>query len=81
MQNTVRRIIYVLKPHDHSVYAWCPECHGWGINMPNDSQCGNCGGMQCVEYYPTGTPSNNRARWTPRLLAWLKICVGLGLRQ
>ncbi len=40
------------KEHEHSIYTHCWECNKWGINMPNDKTCGNCGSTDITDYYP-----------------------------
>lgn len=62
LRSFVRRIWYVTIPHQHSIYCWCPECHNFGINLPNDPTCGNCGYKACIEYYPVGTPAKSTGR-------------------
>ena len=39
----------------HSVYTLCSECKSWGINMPLEKQCGNCGYTECKTYYDAET--------------------------
>ena len=35
----------------HSVYTHCRNCWMWGINMPLDKVCGNCGKTTDIETY------------------------------
>ena len=43
--------------HTHSLYVHCLSCRTWGIDMPTPfvqaAQCGNCGSMETVKYYPS----------------------------
>lgn len=39
----------------HSVFTWCKDCHGKGVNIPLNNQCGNCGGKNTVRYYDNET--------------------------
>lgn len=41
--------------NEHSVYAYCPQCSSFGINMPLDNKCGNCGYAKCRTYYDAET--------------------------
>ena len=41
--------------NEHSVYSWCPECQSFGINMPLDNKCGNCGYAKCTTFYDAQT--------------------------
>lgn len=43
-----------MSDHEHaaSVYARCPDCLTWGVPMPGDRVCGNCGGGSTVPYVP-----------------------------
>lgn len=41
-----------------SVYSRCPECQSFGINMPLDTVCGNCGYTKCTTYYSAETIDN-----------------------
>lgn len=43
----------------HSVYCWCPECQSFGINMPLQTVCGNCGYPKCTTYYDVHTINDN----------------------
>jgi len=38
--------------HQASVYTRCHECHIWGINLPGNTRCGNCGGDSTTLYRP-----------------------------
>ena len=41
------------REHQHSIYTHCRSCHTWGVNMPNDRVCGNCGNTEdTTTYYP-----------------------------
>ena len=42
----------------HSVYTLCPECKTWGINMPLEKECGNCGYPKGITYYDAETIDN-----------------------
>lgn len=42
----------------HSVYTLCSECRSWGINMPLEKQCGNCGYTEGKTYYDAETIYN-----------------------
>ena len=39
----------------NSVYTLCPECISWGINMPLEKTCGNCGYTKGKTYYDAET--------------------------
>lgn len=40
----------------HSVYTHCLSCHSWGINMPLNKVCGNCGkNTDTYTYYDSET--------------------------
>lgn len=43
--------------HSHSLYVRCNECHTFGIPMDTNfteaAECGNCGSMNTVKYYPS----------------------------
>lgn len=41
--------------NEHSVYSWCPECQSFGVNMPLDTKCGNCGYAKCTTFYDAQT--------------------------
>lgn len=41
--------------NEHSVFSRCPQCQSFGINMPLDSVCGNCGYKKCLTYYDAET--------------------------
>jgi hypothetical protein len=70
VQRMVRRLWHVLRPHKHSIYVRCLDCHTWGVNIPDDSECGNCRSRNTVEYYPCGSPNPNPTEpLTPRELA------------
>ncbi len=56
LKRFIRRLWRVLTPHQHSIYIHCFECHAWGVNMPDDGKCSNCGSLHTSEYYPTGFP-------------------------
>ena len=45
----------IVGPNIHSVYVLCSECRSWGINMPLDKQCGNCGYTEGKTYYDAET--------------------------
>jgi hypothetical protein len=51
-----RRLFYIIRRHQHSIYVWCPNCHARGVNMPHNPVCCDCGYDKCIEYYPTGVP-------------------------
>lgn len=38
--------------HDRSVFTRCLSCDAWGINLPGEMACGNCGGTDTVLYSP-----------------------------
>jgi hypothetical protein len=42
----------------HSVYMHCNKCQTWGIGMPLDRICGNCGSSDTVKYYDLETISS-----------------------
>lgn len=58
LQRLVRRLWRVITPHRHSIYTKCFDCQMWGINLPDDPKCGNCGSTNTCEYYPTGSPNH-----------------------
>ncbi len=62
LRRLVRRLVHVVKPHHHSIYVRCLDCDKWGINLPDNTECGNCRSHNTVEYYPCGSPS-----WRPLL--------------
>lgn len=39
----------------HSVFTWCKDCHGEGVNIPFNDECGNCGSENTVRYYDKET--------------------------
>lgn len=43
--------------HSHSLYVRCLSCKMFGINTPTRfveaSECGSCGSMETVKYYPS----------------------------
>lgn len=39
----------------NTVYSRCPECASFGVNMPLDNVCGNCGYPKCITYYDAQT--------------------------
>lgn len=43
--------------HTHSLYVRCLDCRLFGIPMPtryvDAAECGNCGSMNTVKYYPS----------------------------
>jgi hypothetical protein len=41
--------------NEHSVYSRCPQCQSFGVNMPLDNVCGNCGYQKCITYYDAQT--------------------------
>ena len=42
----------------HSVYVLCPECKTWGVNMPLNKVCGDCGFLDGITYYDSETINN-----------------------
>lgn len=38
--------------HTSSVYTRCDRCHTFGINLPDEGFCGNCGSRDTVLYRP-----------------------------
>lgn len=39
--------------HDHSIYVHCRSCHTWGVCMPMEKVCGNCGNeVDTTKYFP-----------------------------
>lgn len=42
--------------HTHSLYVHCLKCKSFGVPQPSDFieavECGNCGSMDTVKYYP-----------------------------
>jgi hypothetical protein len=36
----------------HSIYVYCLSCSSWGVNLPGNKCCANCGSSETVEYYP-----------------------------
>lgn len=42
----------------HSVLTVCPECGSYGVNLPLEKQCGNCGYSECWTYYDAETIDN-----------------------
>jgi len=49
-----RRLKYITKEHEHSIYVKCQSCGISGINLPYNDICGNCGSQETIEYYPCG---------------------------
>lgn len=41
--------------NEHSVYVKCGQCGTFGVNMPLDNKCGNCGYEKCITYYDAQT--------------------------
>lgn len=46
----------------HSVYTRCFSCMTWGICMPQDNVCGNCGSTETVEYWDAKTIQSELSR-------------------
>lgn len=42
----------------NSVYVLCPNCKTWGINMPLEKTCGDCGYSEGKTYYDAETIDN-----------------------
>jgi hypothetical protein len=38
--------------HEHSLFLRCLNCNIWGTPMPGDTECGNCGSFETVQYFP-----------------------------
>lgn len=56
----------------HSVYTHCLSCHTWGINLPLEKVCGNCGkDTDTYTYYDSETISSllekQREDWIEKL--------------
>lgn len=49
--------------HEHSIYTMCWHCHSWGINLPGNTVCGDCGSDDTTIYYPL------KDKWLKR--SWL----------
>ena len=51
-----KEVIEAVLPKDgeniHSVYTICWDCLTWGVNVPNNKTCGNCGSKNTSEYFP-----------------------------
>ena len=48
---TMREVL--IENAQHSIYVHCRACHKWGVNMPHDRVCGNCGDTEnTTAYYP-----------------------------
>lgn len=45
--------------NSHTVYSWCSECQSFGINLPLNNVCGNCGYTKCLTYYDAQTINDN----------------------
>lgn len=41
--------------NEHTVYSWCPACLSFGVNLPLDNTCGNCGYARTRTYYDADT--------------------------
>jgi len=40
----------------HSVYVHCNSCYSWGVNLPLEKECGNCGNTEdAFTYYDAET--------------------------
>lgn len=53
MKTAAMAMVVEEREHRHSIYTHCRACHTWGINMPNDKVCGNCGNKEdTTTYYP-----------------------------
>ena len=40
----------------HSVYVYCNSCFSWGVNLPLEKECGNCGNTEdAFTYYDAET--------------------------
>ena len=35
----------------NSIYTYCYDCKMFGINIPNNKQCGNCNSNDTILYY------------------------------
>jgi hypothetical protein len=42
----------------HSVYTHCLSCYMWGVNIPFEKECGNCGSLETLTYYDSETINN-----------------------
>lgn len=42
----------------HTVHSWCPQCLSFGVNMPLENECGNCGHTATRTYYDAKTINN-----------------------
>ena len=38
--------------HCYTVYTRCLHCGDWGINLPREVRCGNCGSLNTILYWP-----------------------------
>ena len=45
----------IVGKNKHSVYSWCPECLKFGINMPLENECLDCGHTATITYYDAKT--------------------------
>jgi hypothetical protein len=43
----------------HSVFTKCFECGAMGCNLPQITECGNCGSQTTVRYYDSETINQN----------------------
>lgn len=45
--------------NQHTVYSWCPECLKFGVNMPLENCCPDCGHTKTITYYDAKTINEN----------------------
>lgn len=47
--------IEIVGKNQHSVWTKCKQCLQFGINMPLEKKCGNCGYTETITYYDAET--------------------------
>ncbi len=47
--------VELIGKNQHSVLTKCFDCGSMGVNMPEVTECGNCGGKSTVRYYDSET--------------------------
>ena len=48
----------LINKNEHSVYIHCLNCFTFGVNMPFEKECGNCGSHETLTYYDSKTINN-----------------------
>lgn len=51
--------VSLIGKNQHSVLTKCFECGTMGCNMPEVTECGNCGSESTVRYYDSDTIDQN----------------------